>query len=262
MIRGAVAALEEAGFAGRIHSVAGDVRNYSDCAGAVQAAGDKFGKLTVLVNCAAGNFLAPASVLTPGGFKTVFDIDALGTFHCCKAAYEDLLATRGLVVNISMTLHYTATFYQAHACAAKAAVDTLTRNLALEWGYQGIRVNGVAPGPIANTAGMAKLDPKGRAAPDRSGRPEDRMMQDPIPLGRMGEAWDVAMAVLYLVSPGATWVTGHTVVVDGGNMLWRPPVVSPDKVVQVSRAVEAQSRAPEGGMAAAAATPAPPRSRM
>jgi len=88
------------------------------------------------------------------------------------------------------------------------------------------------------------------------------MMQDPIPLGRMGEAWDVAMAVLYLVSPGATWVTGHTVVVDGGNMLWRPPVVSPDKVVQVSRAVEAQSRAPEGGMAAAAATPAPPRSRM
>lgn len=98
----------------------------------------------------------------------MFDIDALGTFHCCKAAYEDLLATRGLVVNISMTLHYTATFYQAHACAAKAAVDTLTRNLALEWGYQGIRVNGVAPGPIANTAGMAKLDPKGRAAPVRT----------------------------------------------------------------------------------------------
>ena len=108
------------------------------------------------------------------GFRTVLDIDAVGTFNCSRAAFPALRRAPGappatsadaagaepaVIINISATLHYGATWFQAHACAAKAAVDALTRALALEWGAEGVRVVGVAPGPIAGTAGMAKLAP-------------------------------------------------------------------------------------------------------
>jgi len=179
--------------------------------------------------------------LTSNGFKTVWEIDALGTFHCCQAARSDLARTKGLVVNVSMTLHYGATFFQAHACAAKAAVDSLTRSLALEWGYEGIRVNGVAPGPIAGTAGMAKLDPKGVAGQSRDGGTASRMSRDPIPLGRMGAPWDVAMSVVFLASAAGAYVAGHTIVCDGANWLWKPPVVSPKLVARLSKEAEQTS---------------------
>ena len=89
------------------------------------------------------------------------DIDALGTFNMCRSAYPLLVkaAGGGCIINISATLHYGATFFQAHACAAKAAIDSLTRTLALEWGANGIRVNAIAPGPTAGTAGRYQLLP-------------------------------------------------------------------------------------------------------
>merc|ERR1712066_875148 len=119
----------------------------------------ELGSLDILINCAAGNFLAPAEQLSPNGFKTVMDIDTLGVFNMSRVAFEHLKASRfgGVITNITATLHYTATWYQSAPVAAKAAIDALTRNLALEWGDYGIRVNTVAPGPIADTPGFRKL---------------------------------------------------------------------------------------------------------
>lgn len=91
---------------------------------------------------------------TIGDLHAVMEIDAVGTFTMSKAAFQALRAnTASVIINISATLHYGATWYQVHASAAKAAVDSITRSLALEWGEYGIRVNGVAPGPIRGTAG-------------------------------------------------------------------------------------------------------------
>ena len=132
-----------------VRYVAGDVRSYQDCQLMVSSTVSYFGGLNVLINAAAGNFLAAAEKLTSNGMKTVLDIDALGTFNACRAAFPELQASGdACVVNVSATLHYGATWYQVHASAAKAAVDSITRSLALEWGTYGIRVCGIAPGPI------------------------------------------------------------------------------------------------------------------
>uniref|UniRef100_A0A061SLR5 2,4-dienoyl-CoA reductase [(3E)-enoyl-CoA-producing] n=1 Tax=Tetraselmis sp. GSL018 TaxID=582737 RepID=A0A061SLR5_9CHLO len=138
--------------------VQGDVRSAEKCEESVRSAVAAFSRLDILVNCAAGNFLATAESLSTKGFRTVMEIDALGTFSMSRAAFAELRRSGGgVVINISATLHYGATWYQAHASAAKAAIDSLTRSLALEWGAFGIRVAGVAPGPIGDTAGMSKL---------------------------------------------------------------------------------------------------------
>ena len=101
-----------------------------------------FGRVDILVNGAAGNFLSEAKSLTPKGFKTVMEIDALGCYNMCHYSYPAMAKNGGSIINISMTLHYGATWYQAHASAAKSAIDSLTRTLALEWGSDRIRVNG------------------------------------------------------------------------------------------------------------------------
>jgi NAD(P)-dependent dehydrogenase (short-subunit alcohol dehydrogenase family) len=170
------------------------------------------------------------------GFETVMSIDCQGTFNMSHAAYP-LLSASGdaIVINISATLQYGATWWQAHASAAKAAVDSLTRSLALEWGSDQIRVVGIAPGPIANTPGMSKLAP-GLDASDISD-----MIMAGIPLGRMGETEEIGQAAVYLCT--AKFVTGDTLVVDGGEWLYRPPSVPKDLVAQLSRQVEGKSRA-------------------
>lgn len=213
-----------------------DVRKPEDCEAGVRGCVERYGRLDVLVNCAAGNFLAVAEELTPNGFKTVMDIDAVGTFVTSRAAYAELRKTRGCVVNISATLHYGATWWQAHASAAKAAVDSLTRSLALEWGEFGVRVNGVAPGPIQDTAGVAKLLP----ADDEAAK--DAAARAMIPLARWGTKWDIAMAVVFLASPAAAFVTGETMVVDGAAWMHRTPLVPRSVVSKLSRGVEGQSR--------------------
>lgn len=215
-----------------------DVRQPEQCFEAIDFVRNKFGRLDVLVNGAAGNFLAQAKDLSPKGFATVMAIDALGTFNMCRAAYP-LLAKQPqhdkVVINISATLQYGATFWQAHASAAKAAVDSLTRSLALEWGQDKIRVVGIAPGPIADTPGTTKLAP-GMTKEDVSG-----LVADGIPLKRMGEAWEIGHAAIYLCM--AEYVTGDVLVVDGGQWLFREPMVPQEMVAELSRTVEAKSRA-------------------
>lgn len=235
VLRDAVAALQREGI--RALGIQGDVRKADDCVRWAEDTVKHFGRLDILVNCAAGNFLAAAEALSPNGFRTVMEIDTVGTFQMSRAAHPHLKQHGGgVVVNISATLHYGATFYQVHVSAAKAGVDSLTRSLALEWGGDGIRVNGVAPGPIAGTAGMSKL------MPGSSDEEREASAAAEIPLGRMGRKWDIAMGVLYLASPAAGFVSGHTLVVDGAAWMWRKPLLPRAAVLKASRAVESKSR--------------------
>lgn len=195
---------------------AADVRDPDAMSGAVRAAVDRFGKLDTLVNGAAGNFLAPAAGLSPNGFRTVVEIDLVGTFVAARAAFEPLRASGdGLVLNISATLHYHGTPLQIHAAAAKAGVDAVTRNLAVEWGRFGIRACGLAPGPIADTEGMRRLAP---------GELADRA-RAAIPAGRFGAIDEIAAAATYLRSAAARYVTGHVLVVDGGHCIATPSLL-------------------------------------
>jgi len=140
-------------------------------------------------------------------------------------------------VNISATLHYGATFYQAHASAAKAAVDSLTRSMGLEWGKDGVRVNGIAPGPIADTPGMTKL------APGVDGEVVKEMVEEGIPVGRMGTGFDIGMAAVFLCCErSGGFITGETLVVDGGEWMYRPPMIPREMVEEMSRGVEKKSR--------------------
>lgn len=215
----------------RVVGVRGDVRKMEDCTRCVEAV-QQLGQLSILVNCAAGNFLAAADQLSSNAFRAVMEIDTLGTFNASRAAFSALQSSgNSCIINISATLHYGATWWQAHASAAKAAVDSLTRTLALEWGSSNIRVNGIAPGPVAGTAGMAKLD----------GGTSEAMLET-LPLGRMQHTWDIAIAAVFLAGHAARCISGHTLVVDGAAWLWRPTIVSHDQVSNVSRGVESKSR--------------------
>ena len=223
-----------------------DVRDPDQCQQAVKYALDQFGRLDILVNGAAGNFLAEARSLSPKGFATVMAIDAQGTFNMCHAAYPALAAQAAkssshnsqhdlpVIINISATLHYGATWWQSHPSAAKAAVDSLTRSLALEWGSDQIRVVGIAPGPTADTPGTTKL------APDVDAQAMQDMVTQGIPLGRLIEKLELGHAAVYLCT--ARNVTGHVLVVDGGEWLYRPSVVPKEMVSELSRKVEAKSR--------------------
>ncbi len=207
-----VAQMQQAG--GRGLAVAGDVRQPDQVAQAVGATVAAFGGLDLLVNGAAGNFLCPAAQLSPNGFKTVVDIDLQGTFNVSKCAFDHLQASRGCIVNISATLHYGGTAMQSHVAAAKAGIDALTRNLAVEWGPLGIRTNAIAPGPIDGTEGMARLAP---------GDVRDKMIAA-MPVKRFGRIEEIAWASVFLASAAADFINGAILVVDGGRWLNNMPL--------------------------------------
>lgn len=216
-----------------------DVRDADACAAVVAYTLEHFGKIDILVNGAAGNFLTEAKALKPNGFRAVIEIDAIGTYNMSHAAYPSLKSNQdgGIVINISATLQYGATWYQVHASAAKSAVDSMTRTLALEWGSDNIRVNGIAPGPVEGTPGMAKL------SPGIDGEDMNEMVSDGIPLGRMGTGFDIGMAAIFLATDAGSYVTGDVLVVDGGHWLYKPPMLPREMVAEMSRKVERKSRA-------------------
>ena len=194
---------------GKAIAVVADVRQPDAVEKAVAQTVEQFGKIDIVVNGAAGNFLCAAEEMSPNGFGTVVDIDLKGTFNVCRAAFAQLKEHRGQILNISATLHYLGTPMQLHVSAAKAGVDALTRNLAVEWGRYGIRVNGIAPGPIEDTEGMKRLVPE----------PVKDRLRKGIPLGRFGRIADIEKVAVFLCSDAASYINGTVLVVDGGQWL-------------------------------------------
>lgn len=189
------------------HGFTVDVRDAEGVKGVFAKAHERLGTIDVLVSGAAGNFPAPAMGMSPNGFKSVVDIDLLGTFHVMQAAYPHLTKPGASIVNISAPQAFIPVEMQIHVCAAKAGVDMVTRVLAMEWGPEDIRINSIVPGPIEGTEGMRRLAPT----------PEIRkLVTESVPLKRYGTPEDIANMAMFLASPLASYVSGAVIPVDGG----------------------------------------------
>lgn len=190
--------------------IAADVRDYDAVDNALSAVRDDYGPIDIVVSGAAGNFLAPALGMSPNAFKTVVDIDLLGTFHVFRACYQYLRKPGASLISITANQAETPVLFQAHAAAAKAGVNALTKSLALEWGPAGVRVNAIAPGPISNTGAI------------EMGESKEAVEQALIPklaLRRFGEKHEIADTALFLSSDAAKYITGIILNCDGGFAL-------------------------------------------
>lgn len=192
---------------GSVGGFTADVRRFEEVEAALKQTHELFGDIDVVVSGAAGNFVAPALGMSSNGFRTVIEIDLLGTFHVMRAAHQFLRKPGASLINISADQALRGYVGQAHVCAAKAGIDQLTRVLALEWAADGIRVNSVVPGPIADTEGMRRLTSTPEAAAKLTAN---------VPLGRFGTKQEVGNACLFLSSSLAQYITGVVLPVDGG----------------------------------------------
>ena len=199
--------------AGEGHPTAGfaaDVRNYEAVETALRQASEKLGLLDIVLSGAAGNFLAPVLGMSANAFKSVVDIDLLGTFHVLRACYPYLKRPGASLLSITAGQAVHPMMFQAHVCAAKAGINMLTKCLAMEWGPDGVRVNAISPGPIGDTEGMRRLAPT----------PEvEAAIKNRLALRDYGTTTDIAEAALFLASDSARYITGAILNVDGGNDL-------------------------------------------
>jgi peroxisomal 2,4-dienoyl-CoA reductase len=201
-----------------------DVRDPERVRAMVEQVAGEHGRIDLLVNNAAGNFYAPSESMSVNAWKSVIEIDLYGTFFCSQAVVPVMKAAGGgRIVSISMTLHYRGWPQMAHATAAKAGVDALTRTLAVEWAPHGIRINAIAPGPIPTEGVRKAFTPLADSGiPDVFAAAEQAMAryaEKAIPLGRWGAPRDIANMVAFLASPAGDWITGAIFVVDGGEWL-------------------------------------------
>jgi len=188
-----------------------DVRQPEQIHAMVQAALDTFGHIDVLVNNAAGSFLSSARKLTPKGWHTVVDTTLNGTFYCSQAVGLRMLEQGGgKIINITATLHFKGAPGLVAPTAAKAGVEALTKTLALEWAKFNILVNAIAPGPVYTPGSDSNL---------WSNTAFHDMVKRGVPLGRFGTAEDIANMAIFLASPAGDYITGATMVVDGGEWL-------------------------------------------
>ncbi len=194
----------------QVIGIACDVRDYAGLEAAYAQTVAAFGKIDIVLSGAAGNFLAPALGMSANAFKTVVDIDLLGTFNVFRASFEHLNRPGASLITITAGQAVRPMMFQAHVCAAKAGVNMVTKCLAMEWGPAGVRVNAISPGPIADTEGMARLAPD----PEMEARTKAR-----IALRDYGTKRDIAEMALYLASESARYITGSIFNVDGGSEL-------------------------------------------
>jgi peroxisomal 2,4-dienoyl-CoA reductase len=194
-------------------NVSADVRNPEAVERVMAATIEKWRGLNIVVNNAAGMFLVPIERMSYNGFKTVVDIDLLGTYNVTKAAFTAYLREHGgCIVNITTPFDHWGISSMAHVAAAKSGVESLTRTCAVEWAPLGIRVNSVAPGFISDTEGVKR-------AAESMDIPDEKSLK--------GTRQDIADAVLFLVSDSASFISGVCLRVDGGATidLLRMPVV-------------------------------------
>lgn len=215
------AAVEElGGLDGSVTAIEANVREPESVGRMVAETVERLGRVDILVNNAAGNFYVPSATMSPNAWKAVVETDLYGTFFCAQAVYPEMKKVGGgSIISISMTLHYRGWPMMAHATAAKAGVDALTRTLALEWARDGIRVNAVAPGPIPTEGVKRAFTKPGSDETDIDAMNEELLRA--IPLRRLGTPEDIGNTVAFLAGPGGAWVTGAIMVVDGGSWLTR-----------------------------------------
>ncbi len=195
----------------KIHSLPCDVRNTQAVEEMVETIW-KDGPLDVLVNNAAGNFLARTEELSPGAFEAVIGIVLMGTINLTMACGRRWLKAGhpGTVLNIATTYWSSGSAYVVPSAMAKAGVVALTRSLAVEWGNRGIRMNAIAPGPIPTEGAFSRLLP----------RPEfEHFARQRNPLGRFGTVEELANLAVFLVSDGSSYINGEVVTMDGGEWL-------------------------------------------
>jgi NAD(P)-dependent dehydrogenase (short-subunit alcohol dehydrogenase family) len=196
---------------GIIHSIACDVRQVETVEAMIESIW-RDGPLDIVVNNAAGNFLARTEELSPRAFEAVIGIVLMGTIHVTTACGRRWLISGhgGTVLNITTSYASTGSAYVAPSAVAKAGVEALTRSLAVEWGNRGIRTNAIAPGPIPTEGAFSRLLP-------RPGM--EKMAIQRNPLGRFGTVEELANLAAFLVSDGAAYINGEVIVMDGGEWL-------------------------------------------
>ncbi len=189
-----------------------DVREPDSVQEMVNATIERFGKIDVLLNNAAGNFISPTENLSPGGFKVIVDIVLNGTFNCTLAVGKEMIAQgRGTMLNIVTTYAWTGSGYVVPSAAAKAGVLAITRSLAVEWAKYGIRINAIAPGPFPTEGAWSRLAPPGLGI--------EKKMKNRVPLKRFGEHIELANLASYLISDEAGYINGEVVTIDGVEWL-------------------------------------------
>ncbi|ETX05588.1 SDR family oxidoreductase [Candidatus Entotheonella palauensis] len=188
-----------------------DIRHPDQVDALIETAVRIFGRVHILVNNAAGSFLSAARKLTPKGWQAVVDTTLNGTFYCSRAIGQHMIERGGgKIINITATLHYKGSPGMIAPTAAKAGVEAMTKTLALEWAKFNILVNAIAPGPIQTEGSEQNL------WSDTAFRD---MVQRGVPLARFGNPEDIANMAVYLASPAGDYITGATMVVDGGEWL-------------------------------------------
>jgi len=195
---------------GEVISGTADVRDYGALVRLFATSTEQIGAPDVVIAGAAGNFVAPAVGISANGFKTVVDIDLLGTYNVFRAAYDILKKPGASLIAITAPQAVQPMPTQVHVCAAKAGVNMVVKVLAMEWGNAGIRVNGISPGPIIGTEGVERMAPTEEAK---------RRWRDRLSLRRFGSPHDIAEAALFLASGAASYITGTILDCDGGMVL-------------------------------------------
>jgi len=191
-----------------------DARDYDAVADSFDQTAKALGKIDLVIAGQAGNFYAPVNTMSSKGFKTVVDIDLVGTFHVFKACFEHLNLEGASLIAITAPEAVQGLHFQAHVCAAKAGVNQLVRVLAQEWGPAGVRVNGISPGPIEGSWGMENV-----ASPNQQ---IVEMIRRAIPLKRWGKESDIADCALFLASSASSYITGTIIETDGGVTIASP----------------------------------------